>query len=161
MANNNYNKSATDNLLLILKFNANELKNHALELKSVLNNKRIDIALISGTHFTQYSHNHIHGYKLIKSNHPDNTAHGSTAIFVKSNIEFFPLASFSQSFLQFCAINQEINNIPFTITSVYFQPPKHKVTNIQFADYFNSFNNFFIIGGGFQRQTSVMGMPCK
>jgi len=156
MANNNFNKSVTDNSLLILQFNANGLKNHALELESVLNNKRIDVALISETHFTKYSHIHIPGYTLIKTNHPDNTAHGGAAIFVKSNIECYPLPSFSQPFLQSCAINLKINNTPLTIAAVYL-PPKHKVTNTQFSDYFNSFNNNFIIGGDFNAKHQSWG----
>jgi len=45
--------SATDKSLLILLFDANGLKNHVLELQSVLYNKRIDIALITEIHFTQ------------------------------------------------------------------------------------------------------------
>jgi hypothetical protein len=102
MAKNNYNKSITDNSLLILQFNANGLKNHTLELESVINNKRINVALISETHFTQYSHIHNPGCKLIKSNHPDNMAHRGAAIFVKSIIEFFPLPSFLNLFSIFC-----------------------------------------------------------
>lgn len=66
MASNNYNKSATDNSLLILQFNANGLKNHALDLETVLNNKHIDVALISETHFTKYSYIYISSYTLIK-----------------------------------------------------------------------------------------------
>lgn len=140
MANNN-NNSVTDNSLLILQFNANGLKNHVHELESVLINKRIDIALISETHFTKYSYIHIPGYTLIKTNHPDNTAHGGAAIFVKSTIEFYPLLSFSQDFLQSCAINLKINNTPITIAAIY-SPPKHIVTHIKFSDYFSTFNNY-------------------
>jgi len=67
MSNSNNNNSVTDNSLLILQFNANGLKNHAFELETVLNNKRIDIALITETHFTKYSYIHIPGYTLIKT----------------------------------------------------------------------------------------------
>ena len=56
MANNNNNKSITESSLFILQFNANGLKIHALDLETVLNNKRIDITLISETHFTKYSY---------------------------------------------------------------------------------------------------------
>lgn len=120
MTNNNYNKSVTDDSLLILQFNANGLKNHALDLETVLNNRRIDIALISETHFTKYSHIHIPGYTLIKSNHPDNTAHGGAAIFIKSNIKFYPLPRVSQFFLQSCAINLKINNTSLSIAAVIY-----------------------------------------
>lgn len=54
MFNNKTNNSVTDKTLLICLFNANGLKNHVLELETVLNNKRIDIALITETHFTKY-----------------------------------------------------------------------------------------------------------
>jgi exonuclease III len=119
-----------------------------LTLKPVINRKRIDVALISETHFTKFSHIHIPGYTLIKSNHSDNTAHGGAAIFIKSNIEFYPLPRISQSFLQSCAINLKLNNTSLTIAAVYL-PPKYNIKNTQFADYFNSFNNNFIIGGDF------------
>jgi len=45
---NYHNKySVTNSSLLILQFNANGLTNHAHELELLLNNKRIDIALIT------------------------------------------------------------------------------------------------------------------
>jgi len=81
------NNVFTDKSLSILLFNANGLKYHANELRTILYNKRVDyivnIALITETHLTKYSHIHISGYKLIKTNHPDNTAHGGVAIFIR------------------------------------------------------------------------------
>lgn len=53
--------SITNKSLLILLFNANGLKNHVNELQNVLYNRRIDIALITETHFTKYSTIHIPG----------------------------------------------------------------------------------------------------
>jgi len=78
--------TATNKSLLVLLFNANGLKNHLLELQSVLNNRHIDIALITETHCTPYSHIHIPGYRLHKVNHTDNTAHGGVTILVKYSI---------------------------------------------------------------------------
>jgi len=49
------NNSYTYNSLSIILFNANGLKNQVNQLQSVLFDKRIDIALISETHFTEYS----------------------------------------------------------------------------------------------------------
>jgi len=57
------NNTFTNKSLLILLFNANGLKNHVNEIKTVLQNKRIDIALITESHFTQRSNVHIPGYK--------------------------------------------------------------------------------------------------
>jgi hypothetical protein len=44
------------NSFLILQFNTNGLKIHQNELQVVLQEKHIDIALISETHFTKYTH---------------------------------------------------------------------------------------------------------
>lgn len=158
MPNSNNKNSTTGNSLLILQFNANGLKNHTLELETVLNNKRIDIALITETHFTKYSYIRIPGYTLIKTNHPDNTAHGGVAIFVKSTLAFHPLPNFSQDFLQSCAISLILKNTSLTIAAIY-SPPKHNVTNIQFTEYFNTIKNNFIIGGDYNAKTPIMGLP--
>ena len=53
------NNTLTSKSLLILLFNANGLKNYVNELQTVLHNKRIDLALITETHFTKYSHIHM------------------------------------------------------------------------------------------------------
>jgi len=156
MSNFNNNSSATGNSLLIILFNANGLKNHALELETVLNNKRIDIALVTETHFTNYSYIHIPGYTLIKANHPDNTAHGGVAIFVKSTLVFHPLPNFCFDFLQSCAIRLNVNNTSFTIAAVY-SPPKHNITNSQFTEYFSTIKNNFIIGGDYNAKHQSWG----
>lgn len=125
MPNNNYNNnSVTDNSLIILLFNANGLRNHAHELETVLNNKRIDIAIISETHFTNNSKTYIPGYILINTNHPDNTAHGGVAIYVKSSITYQPLPGFSQDFCQSCSIQIKLNFTYFTIAAIYSPLPQ-------------------------------------
>ena len=100
MSTNNITNKST----LILQFNAIGLKNHINVLETVLYNKRIDIALKTETHFTKYSHINIPGYKVLKTNHPDNTAHGGVAIIIKSSIVYQPLPNFCQEYLQSCAI---------------------------------------------------------
>jgi len=94
------NYLATNKSLLVLLFNANGLKNHINDLQNVLYYRRIDIALITETHCTRYSHFHIPGYTLLKVNHPDNTAHGDVAMFIKSTILFQPLPNFCHDYIQ-------------------------------------------------------------
>jgi len=150
------NNTHTNKSLLILLFNANGLKNHVIEIQSVLQNKRIDIALITETHLTQHSNVHIPGYKLLKANHPDNTAHGGVVILIKSTITFQILPNFCQNFLQSCAILININNIPITIATLY-SPPKHTVTIADFNNYFCTFGNNFIVGGDFNAKHQSWG----
>lgn len=128
----------------------------AIELQTVLFNKCIDIALISETHFTKYSTIHIAGYKLLKTNHPDGTAHGGAAILIKSSILFEPLPNFCLDHLQSCAIIVKLNNIPITIAALY-SPPKHKFTVQHYSNYFNTVGNNFIIGGDFNAKHHSWG----
>jgi len=125
---NDYN-TATKKSRLVLLFNANGLKNHILELQSVLNNKRIDIALITETQFTPYSHIRLPGYRLHKVNlvnHPNNTAYGGVAILVKSTIIYQSLPSFCEDIFQSCAIQILVNKVSITVAVIY-SPPKHNV----------------------------------
>jgi len=140
--------SSTCNSILILQFNANDLKNHANELQLVLQEKRIDIALISETYFTKYSHIPITGYNLLKSNYPDNTTHGGAAIYIKSSLMYQSLPNFCQPHLQSCFILLHLNNILTTISTIYF-PPKHNINIQNYDDYFSSFSHNFIIGGDY------------
>jgi len=148
--------SITNKSLLILLFNANGLKNHDIELQNVLYNKRIDIALITETHFTKYSTIYIPGYKLLKTNHPDGTAHGGVAVLIKSTVLFEPLPNFCLDHLQSCAIIVKLNNIPITIAAIY-SPPKHKLTVNHYANYFNTVGNNFLIGGDFNAKHHSWG----
>lgn len=79
-----------------------------------LYNKRIDIALITEIHFTKYSYIRIPGYKLLKTNYPDNTAHGGVTILILSSIIFQPLPNFCQDYLQSCGIAVNLKNIPIS-----------------------------------------------
>jgi len=110
----------------------------------VLFDKRIDIALITETHFTEYSYISIPNYSLIKSNHPDGTAHGVAAILMKSNLKYYSLVNYSQNHFQPCAISITINNILVAIAAIY-SPPKHNLTIDNLADFFDSTANNFII----------------
>lgn len=139
------NKSATSKSIIIILFNANGLKNHINEIQAVLYEKRVDIALITETHFTKYSNVSIPGYTLLKSNHPDNKAYGGVAIIIKSTLSFFPLPNFSQDYRQFCAVSIKLNNIPITIATIYC-PPKHNISSTHFLDYFSSISSNFIVG---------------
>jgi len=145
------NNSYTNNSLSILLFNANGLKSHINELQTVLFDKRV-----SETHLTKYSHISIPGYYLLKSNHPDGTAHDGATILIKTNLKFHPITNFSQNHIQSCAISITLNNIPIVIAAVY-SPPKHLITGINFTEYFGTFPNNFIAGGDFNANNQSWG----
>jgi len=103
-----------------------------------------------------FSHISIPGYYLLKSNHPDGTAHGGAAILINTNLKFHPITNFSQNHIQFCAISITLNNIPIVIAAVY-SPPKHLITGTNLTEYFGTFPNNFIAGGDFNTKNQSWG----
>jgi|UniRef100_A0A2S2PZV7 exonuclease III len=85
----------TSKSLLILTWNPNGLANHKNEILAILQTYRIDIALISETHFTNSSIFNLPGYKTFKTNHPDGTAQAGAAIIVRSSLFFSTLSPIS------------------------------------------------------------------
>jgi hypothetical protein len=86
---------------------------------------------------------------LINTNHPDNTAHGGVAIYVKSSLTYQPLLGFSQDLCQSCSIQIKLNYTFFTIAAIYSLPPKHNIITFKFTEFFNTIKNNFIVGGDF------------
>jgi len=138
--------SYTSNSLLTLQWNANGLKNHKNELLFTLQEKRIDIVLISETHFTANSYVNLPGYDSYRANHPDNTARAGAAIYIKSSLKYTPLPSFISNDIQSCSISLTLNNIPITFAAVYC-PPKHSISPTRLIEFFSTLNNNYIIGG--------------
>lgn len=139
------NNFATNNSLLIQIFNINDLKNHINELQAVLYNKRIDIALITETHFIKYSHIHTPGFRLIKSNHPDNTVHGGVAILVKTFLCYQLILNYSYAHIQFYFIQIKLNATPSTIGAIDSRLC-YNITKAIFSNYFSKIKNNFSIG---------------
>jgi len=70
-------------LLKIAVWNANGLCQHAQEIKLFLQTLHLDILLVSETHFTERSYMKIPNYNIYHTTHPDETAHGSTAVIIR------------------------------------------------------------------------------
>lgn len=138
--------NATSHSLLILNWNANGLTKHKDEFLAILQNNRIDIALISETHFTNSTHFYLPGFQVYKTNHPDGTAHAGAAIIVKSSLLFHPLPQFQKDHIQASGIQITLNNTPLNIFAVY-SPPRHTITLNQFNEFFLTLGHKFIIGG--------------
>jgi exonuclease III len=74
------------NTLKIMAWNANGLLNHKYELQAILDINKIDVCLISETHFTKQSFIKFRGYKVYHTTHPRNAARGGCVVIVKDNI---------------------------------------------------------------------------
>lgn len=126
--------SFTFQSLAILMWNANGLSNNSNELITVLNDKRIVLALISEIHFTTHTKFSIPGYNIITSNHPDNTAHAGAEIIIKYSLLYTPFSCVQENYIQAAILTIKLNHILVTIAATYF-PSKHKITLIQYEHF--------------------------
>lgn len=82
--------------------------------------------LISETHFKK-SHLNIPRYIIYDTQHPDGTAHGSTAIIIRKSIKHHE----NEKYLQATSITLEDWIKPITISIIY-NPPKHTIKHDQY-----------------------------
>lgn len=111
-------------------WNANGLLNHTQEVEIFLKTNFIDILLISETHFTKKSYLKIKNFDLITANHPNERAHGGSAILIKSSIKYITEEHITAEYVQATFIKIICNNTPVSICAVYFPTPQHKMLRL-------------------------------
>lgn len=140
-----------------LLWNANGLYQHRYELEYLLNEKRIDIAMITETHLTANTRFKINGYYIYRTDHPDNTGHGGTALLVKSSLKHISSPSFIQrDYLQTTTITIYLQNLNIDV-SVLYCPPRFQMTQDMFVEAFNNLGAHFIVGGDFNSKHPLWG----
>lgn len=142
--------------LRIALWNANGLAQHCQEIKYFIQNNKIDVLLVSETHFTDRTFFKIPNFTLYNTNHPDNTAHGGSAVLIKNTIKHYELPKFQQDHLQASSVVVEDWAGPITLSSVYC-PPRHAITSVMFENYFNILGNKFIAGGDYNAKHQQWG----
>ena len=92
--------------------------------------------------------------------HPDGTAHGGTAIPIKSIIAYYELLKYNKVEIQATSIkiSGPLNDI--TIDAVYC-PPKHNLKANQFEKFFHILGKTFIAGGDFNSKSKLWGSRLK
>lgn len=87
-------------------------------------------------------------YNTYHTEHPDGTAHGGTAIIIRSSIAHYELPKYEENYLQATTIQVCKLPAPITVSSVYC-PPRHNITKDNIKPFFESLGNVFICGGDF------------
>lgn len=144
------------NVLKILLWNANGLKQHDSELLNLLSEKQIDLALISETHCKPNTKLFFPGFKVYRADHPDNTAHAGSAIIISSKIQHQLLPINQTPTIQATNIQITLNHTPIKISSVYL-PPHPAITSTQLKDFLKSLGPNFLAGGDFNAKHSQWG----
>lgn len=117
---------------------------------------KIDILLVSETHFTERTHFKINKYKVYTTQHPDETAHGGSAIIINEKIDHYELEKYEEESMQGTQIKVQEANGPLVVAAVYC-PPKHKLKKEHFETYFNKLGNRFVAGGDFNSKHTTWG----
>lgn len=133
-------------LLKIAIWNANGLSQHKQEVQAFLSKEKIDVMLISETHFTTKTFFKIKDYHMYDTKHPDGKAHGGTAILVKQNIKHFVHPKYKHDHIQATSIVIEEWAGTCVFSAIYC-PPKHAIKQQQFTNYFQTLGNRFFSGG--------------
>jgi len=111
-----------DTPLHVVLRNANGFFNHTLELQTFLNMHKIDIALISETHFIARTVFKIPHYTVYRTIHPDDTAHGGAAVILRSSIRHHELLHYQSDKIQAATIKVDARPWPLTISAIYCPP---------------------------------------
>lgn len=142
--------------LTLLLWNTNGITNNINELQIALKENNVDIGLITESHLTSNSKFKILGYKCLQANHPDYTAHAGAALLISTKIPLSHFTPKSNQHMQLVATSININSIPTSIVSAYFQPGCHFPTE-NFSLYFQSLNHTYTIGDDFNAKHKAWG----
>ena len=129
----------------ILLWNANGVRNHIHELTALLQDKNVDVALITETRLTKKQLLKIPQYITYRTDHPDGRAHAGTAVIVHQSLSHHLLPLPTHDFLQSTAVVIKTFSFPITVASAYC-PPNQSISNIQFSSFLISLGHHFILG---------------
>jgi endonuclease/exonuclease/phosphatase family metal-dependent hydrolase len=142
--------------LKIAIWNSNGLCKHALELRSFIYTLDLDILLISETHFTSRSYITIPQYDIHCTNHPDEKAHGGSAVIIKHSIQHYERAKYELPNIQATSVTIADKTSELTVAAVYC-PPRHNNKQEDFTKLFKTLGNRFLIGGDLNAKNTLWG----
>lgn len=143
-------------VLRILSWNANGLLQHQQELQTVLDTEKIDVCLISETHFTNQSFIKFKNFKTYHTVHPDNAAKGGSAVIIRDSIQHYEELKYETEQIQATAVNIKTKKYSISVVGIYC-PPKHKLKEDDYLEFFKRLGNKFVIGGDFNAKNIHWG----
>lgn len=137
-------------------WNVNGLAQRRNEVELFLNFNKLDILLISETHFTNKHYLKIKGFSFYDTKHPDGRAHGGSAILIKNSLKHDLLPSFTTDYLQATTVKLQDWHGDLVISAIY-SPPRHRFHQQMFMDYFNTLGVRFVAGGDWNAKNQFWG----
>lgn len=147
-------------VIRIATWNINGLSPNIHELETIIKCNKLDVVLISESHTTSSSSYHIEGFKIYHTPHPDGRAHAGSAVVIKENLKHSVLNAYSTIHLQATTVRLEDRAGPVVLSAVYC-PPRHKITEAVFTDFFKTLGPRFVAGGDWNAKHSFWGSRCS
>jgi len=142
--------------LKIMSWNANGLLQHQQELQVVLETEKVDVCLISETHFTKQSFIKFRGYKVYHTIHPANSAKGGSVVIIKETIHHYEETKYETEGIQDMAVRIKARNYSFVLVGIYC-PPKHQLKKYEYLEFLGHLGKRFIVGGDFNAKNTHWG----
>ena len=140
----------------VMTWNANGLQQHQQELQAVLDTEKVDVCLVSETHFTRQSYIMFRGYKVYHTTHPKNTARGGSAVIINENIQHYEETKYEMEEIQATAVCIKARNYSIVVAGIYC-PPKHAIKKYKYLEFLGTLGNRFIVGGDFNAKNTHWG----
>ena len=144
------------NTIRILAWNANGLLQHKEQLLVTLIEQKIDMCLISETHFTRESYLNLRGFEVYHTVHPSNRARGSSAVMVKSSLSNYEDVKIEKEEFQVTSVTLKTPAVATTVAAIH-SPPKYNLKRGDYLSLLQSFPGTFIIGGDFNSKHTAWG----
>jgi exonuclease III len=116
-----------------MTWNSNGILQHKESLLVTLIEQKIDVCLISETHFTRESYLKLRGYEVYHAIHPSNCAGGGSAVIIKTGISHHEDVRIETEEFQVTAVKIKTTSYVLTVAALY-SPPRH---NLKRGDYLN------------------------
>jgi len=119
------------------------LLNHKQEVITFLNINKIDILLISESHFTNLTVFKIPQYNVYNPP-PDGTAHGGITLIIRKTISHYELPSYQTNKIQTTIVDVKAMSWRFTVAAIY-SPPRHNTSTDEYKDFLQTLGNRFTV----------------
>jgi exonuclease III len=121
----------------IAGWNANGLTQRIKEVEVFLNTQKIDIFLVSETHFTERNYVNIPYYITYATSHLDGRAHAGSAIIIKTDMKHHELAKYEKEHIP--ATNISIKDWDGNRDHLsHLLPPRHAIKKEYYSSFINS-----------------------
>jgi hypothetical protein len=140
----------------IVTWNANGLLQHRNELQMFLDIKKIDICLVSETHFTNESYIRLKGYCVYHTIHPSNAARGGSAVIIRDSVQHFEEISISTEKMQVTVVTIKCKTQTLKVAAIYC-PPRYNLKKEDYMFLLHNLGKTFILGGDFNAKHTYWG----